>query len=193
MLAARLVIAFLLSTVVISSSAAALDAPDTYAFAGLSWGASEDTVRSKLAEKYTFRSKDKDGDLLFGGTIDGEDVSIVAYMSKGALARVVVVVEPDNNAMLRTYIRFKSVLSTKYGKPTDDDRYFSNPYEYGDGYEEQAVRNNKGSLSTKWRTALDGSSLGMLVFKTTSVRIFYDTPVGVAEEKERSSRSTSDL
>jgi len=82
--------------------------------------------------------------------------------------------------MLRTYSRLKKILSEKYGQPADNNHYFSSPYYLGDGYEEQAVRNNKGSLSTKWPDAVDGSSLGMLVVKTVSVRVFYDTPKVVA-------------
>lgn len=52
--------------------------------------------------------------------------------------------------VLDLYADFKSDLSDKYGKPSNDFKFFTKPYYSGDGYETQAIRLGKGEVSSFW-------------------------------------------
>jgi hypothetical protein len=166
---------------------------DSYQFANLSWGADKEGVISKLSQNYTYLRDDEDGDLAFTGSLAGESVSLIAYMSNGSLARVIVAIDPDENEYLRTYKKFKSLLSDRYGRPVEDIEFYNSPYEKGDGYEEQAIRLSKGFLMTEWSARGGDSTLAALSTKAMSILVIYDTAEGEKEEGRRSAESASDL
>lgn len=166
---------------------------ESFQFANLSWGIEEEEVIQGLSQNYSFSQKTDDGDLMFTGTLAGESIVLIAYMSDNKLARIIVALSPDRNELLQTFGKFKSLLADRYGSPFQDDEIYNSPYEKGDGYEEQAIENSKGVLGSKWSKKQDGSSLSMISSKSLSILLFYDTSEGESEEARRSAESASDL
>ena len=78
---------------------------------------------------------------------------------------------------------YKSTLVSKYGEPTSDYHFFSNPYDEGDGYELSAITLGKCSFSSFW-----GEKMSLQISKYKQVNISYENPVNSKlddEEKEK--------
>lgn len=68
---------------------------------------------------------------------------------------------------------YHNLFLEKYGKTTDRFQFFSNPYYEGDGYEMQAVENEKCTYSSYWSN-LEGASYSVEITKYRQVKITYE-------------------
>lgn len=68
----------------------------------------------------------------------------------------------DSSNYQQKYDELVSLYRTKYGEPSNEFRFFKSPYKDGDGYEYQAVRVGKGSISTYWEDE-NANNLGIAV------------------------------
>jgi hypothetical protein len=66
---------------------------DPYRFAGLRWGTPINEVTAQLASRgFRFSEQDEEGDHVFSGSLDGQEALVIAMLSRGALAKIIVVV-----------------------------------------------------------------------------------------------------
>ncbi|MBR5035131.1 MAG: hypothetical protein IKX71_07465 [Bacteroidales bacterium] len=92
------------------------------------------------------------------------------------------------------YFEFKEKYTDKYGKPNDEFEFFSKPYYEGDGYELQAVKNDKGYYTTYWK-----SDLGIIVVSIAAtsssegwVQLGYEDANGVEIRRQEESTIIDD-
>jgi len=71
------------------------------------------------------------------------------------------------------YEKYVDVFTSKYGSPSTKYGYFKDPYYDGDGYELQAVTNEKAVFASYWLG--DTMNLGVSMSKWKQVNIIYET------------------
>lgn len=90
---------------------------EPYRFAELRWGTPINEVTAQLASRgFVFSEQDEEGDHVFSGSLDGQDALVIAMLSRGALAKVIVVVP----ARGQTAARFEQEvqrLTKRFGAP----------------------------------------------------------------------------
>jgi len=173
---------------------------DSYRFAKLPWGANPEKVKMVLRKKYKL-TDELNGDLLYSGTILGNDVLIRTFFNKNKkLVKVRVVLEPSEGKVIDTYNEFKEILTEKYGPPKDVYEYFDEPYRKGDGFEEQAIKLGKGHFACFWPHANDSSNLALYVDyvdvdwgRELIIIISYESKDWGEEYKRRKDKETSDF
>ena len=80
----------------------------------------------------------------------------------------------DNwNDLKYQFNSYHNLFLEKYGKTTDRFQFFSSPYYEGDGYEMQAVENEKCTYSSYWSN-LEGASYSVEITKYKQVKITYE-------------------
>ena len=80
----------------------------------------------------------------------------------------------DNwNNLKYQFNSYHNLFLEKYGKTTDRFQFFSSPYYDGDGYEMQAVENEKCTYSSYWSN-LEGASYSVEITKYRQVKITYE-------------------
>ena len=81
---------------------------------------------------------------------DGCQIAILSTTNDHIVWKVVVYLPEQTSwyALKARYDEFKSSLTDKYGIPALDNHYFSSPYYEGDGYELQALNNDKCNYTT---------------------------------------------
>lgn len=79
------------------------------------------------------------------------------------------------------FISLKEQLTTKYGTPTDDFKFFSSPYNEGDGYEMTAVKIGKCSYFTAWSNNVKAVTLQI---GEHSLKLSYENSINAAKAKE---------
>jgi len=90
------------------------------------------------------------------------------------------------------YIAFKELINDKYGKPFKTMESFSDPYHEGDGRELQALRKNKCTYDTFWKTKEGVVKLSITSF--CQIAIGYEDRINSQIDlKEKSLVTTKDL
>lgn len=86
----------------------------------------------------------------FGGEYDCK-IAVFATPKSHKVYNLLVIMSTSSswNSLKSDYKEYKSMLTTKYGKPKTSVERFKDPYYEGDGYEIQAFRLNKG-LYVSW-------------------------------------------
>lgn len=113
----------------------------------------------KLEEKgftKVYTADDQSGCVLKGSFagFDDCDVAVISTKNENIVWKVVVYL-PDQTswyALKSRYNDYKSSLIDKYGSPSNDFHFFSKPYYEGDGYELQALQNNKCHYAVYFQT-----------------------------------------
>lgn len=85
------------------------------------------------------------------------------------------------------YNRYKSILTEKYGQPTNEYEFFSKPYYLGDGYELQALRLEKCYYATYWFDK-DNLNVAIEMSKFEQINLSYENVKNIelnAKEKEQ--------
>lgn len=96
------------------------------------------------------------------------------------------------SSMKSTYQSYKEQYQQKYGNPTDSFEFFSDPYFEGDGYELQAISNEKCSYFTYWESDLGIISLKISKFKQVCAQ--YEDKINVdLKNKENSVKIKKDI
>lgn len=122
----------------------------------------------------------------FAGIDDCEILILSTSTSK--LVWKVVVYFPERiswYSLKREYNNFKDSYTEKYGKPNSYE-YFSQPYYEGDGYELQALKLEKCTYESFFKTTLGYICLS--IYKTNQVKVSYEDAVNVilkSSEKEK--------
>lgn len=158
-------------------------------FAGVPWNASAKVIKTAMADiGLEFVEKDKDGDLVFEGTISGEPARLFAILTKGEkLVKWQIIIGPPDHRTLPYYRQLKSEMIEQYGSPKIDIEEWKYPYNDGDhvGHEETAIKNGKGTLAASWSR---GESMypGVVVQITDRLTVNVDYEgVGWSEELAR--------
>jgi hypothetical protein len=175
----RVFLALFLPIMFVSTSASAQDsiqsAPvETHktlsGFQGVAWGDTVVKARSVLDKKFTYDARHSDPKTLVysGGQMGGRDISMLLLLfGKGGFTKAAVYFDAKESRVIDDYNEFKSMLSAKYGEPSNDFKFFESPYEEGDGYETQAIRLRKATFASYWRFPVPGKEDNILGLKIT--------------------------
>ncbi len=79
---------------------------------------------------------------------------------------------PSLNLLKTEYEKYVDVFTTKYGAASQKNEFFKDPYYDGDGYELQALENDKAIFTTYW--FLNGISLAVEISKFKMINIKYE-------------------
>lgn len=83
-------------------------------------------------------------------------------------------------------------LTAKYGQPHDTYEFFSDPYKEGDGYEMQALENEKCVFAYAWN--LSNGSITCEMAKGGYIRIAYENTANSAlDDQEKAKTAESQL
>lgn len=159
-------------------------------FADLRWGTRDAEVKSTLAAAgFTYIKTDEDGDLVFTGRALDHTARLYAFMTPDrSLVKVQVSVATDNDEVRSTYARMRNSLIEKYGTPTNDFHFFSQPYYEGDGYEETAISVGKGTFAVFWIRPGNGN-LTLEISKALALNVEYESPAYHAEKVRRDQKA----
>ncbi len=155
-----------------------------------------DNFVAKMKELgYTY--VEKDGKLaLMKGQFANRDVDLVIVSSpKTKQVWKVAVFFPEQvswSSLKSLYFEYKDLYKIKYGSPKNEFEFFSSPYYEGDGYELQALRNEKCTYFTYFER-----SNGLIAIQLTgSVRLsisYEDSANAELKESERTSSALNDI
>lgn len=135
-----------------------LSAQEHMSFMGISFENNITEFSKQLKNKgFTFSEKIESGAAnitVFEGTFAGKysEVSVASSVKTGTVFKVLVYwgyKYDDWSDIKNAFLGIKESFTTKYGNPNGDYHFFKDPYYEGDGYEMQAIRNNKSLVSTK--------------------------------------------
>jgi hypothetical protein len=147
------------------------------------------TFISKLESKGYKTEIVRDNAVLLTGNFAGKDDCsiIVLCTTNSKLVHRVVVDFPERttwSALKSEYNTFKESYTKKYGDPQSFE-YFSNPYYEGDGYELQALRLEKCTYKSYYKTPL--GYIMLEIYKDKYVKVTYEDAINVKiknDEKE---------
>ncbi len=99
------------------------------------------------------------------GSFTGKPVTIYVLGTEktGIVWKVVVNFEKATSwyTIKSQYKQYVEIFTQKYGSPSDHFEFFSRPYYEGDGYEMQALRNDKCNYCSYFETTKGTISVGM--------------------------------
>ena len=122
------------------------------------------------------------------------EVYIVSTPKTDIVWKIVVLLPKQKSwiSLKSDYLNYSNQFKTKYGKPTDSFDFFSKPYQEGDGYELQALENDKCHyLSFFERT---NGSISVRISKSASIRFDYEDEINSKKDTvERDSQVQDDI
>jgi hypothetical protein len=174
------------ATVLVQSTAVA-QTPIT--FAGIPHGATIAVARPKLqAQGFVFKKRDTQGDYWFEGQLKGQTTDVLVLTTgAGTVAKIILNLRTPDESARRVYYELVETLTQKYGEPSDKIARFLDPYYEGDGYEEQAIRLEKGQFMAVWDHGT--SVLGAQITKGLTVELGYEYPAWDPEYKRRRTKA----
>jgi hypothetical protein len=86
------------------------------------------------------------------------------------------------------YNELVSLYKVKYGQPSHSFKFFRSPYKEGDGYEYQAIRVGKGTMSTYWG---ENFVVGIVVEQSGAVTISYQDSARFSTCKNREDKANA--
>jgi hypothetical protein len=120
-------------------------------FLGLSWGSSGQQVKELMRNRpNTTLNGEKPDYLDYKSTFLGKNADIMFCLYQNKLYKAGVFMEFEEYEVIDGWKSICEDISSKYGQPNNRFYFFKTPYEEGDGYEEQAIRNGKGTASAYW-------------------------------------------
>jgi len=132
---------------------------------------------------YIVKDVDSDG-YTMKGKFAGDDCTLYIYSSpktKTVYKIVVVFSEKSSwHSLKNQYNSIKEQLTNKYKNPTQNNCFFKSPYYDGDGYEMQAVKNNKCLWLTQWN--LESGEISLAIYSTCSVIIQYEDKINMQKK-----------
>lgn len=193
--------ATLLATTAVLALALPASAKSTCPIKGLSWGMAE----SKIAPTGFKRSTTQISNMLVfnSGRIAGEDAVLYCKLTASSRRLYSVVVAfglgdefsgiyfPFYRAISR-FDRLHQLLVGKYGEPDSTYDFFSSPYERGDGYEDQALANEKYSRSSYWTRDGRDLHISLALVSKGWTSLSYEDPALTTKATEEETRANSD-
>lgn len=155
---------------------------DLNEFLGIPWTSSASSAKSIMLKRpnVTFDAKNSDSVSLFfdGGTFAGQPVSFfqLIFSKEGFHTAKVFLKKTLESKVISRYREACDLIAEKYGKPDHDFYMFDSPYYDGDGYETQAIRLGKATVSSYWKFPVDGKKdniLGVSIAEDLYVTIVY--------------------
>ena len=154
------------------------------------------TILNFVAElkklNYSISDVDYEGTtIVMKGKFIGRDCELIILSTAKTKTvwKVAVYFKKSNNwlSLKSDYIALKESLNDKYGKPYKSIESFSNPYYEGDGNELQAIKKEKCTYATFWRTYEGYVKLHITPF--CQIAISYEDKINSKIElKEKSSK-----
>jgi hypothetical protein len=142
-----------------------------YAFADLSWGLPIENVTALLgARGLLFAQRDEDGDYVFSGPVYGRSAVVIAMLSGGVLAKVIVLQMAKDDPQA-AYAAMNRRLSDQYGPAQHHE-----------------ARNGSGQIVTEWapRTTPSGESrVWSTITGTHDVAVHYESSLWTVEAQRR--------
>ena len=162
-------------------------------FWGIDWKTSKEKVKAALIEKGCTIGEEDSTAIMATGSFTGKEVVILVRFYKDQLFSAMVVYEYEKNRAIQTYESLVSMLTEKYGKPTDTAMKFLSPYYLGDGFEEQAISVNKAIIYSDWEFS-DNNRIKCALGKGLRPAIIYvENELDQLSEKVEKEKSKSDL
>jgi len=129
------------------------------------------------------------------GMLSGQVVELVIISTpKTKLAAKVVVYLPEQKSwysLKSSYNKYLELLTQKYGNPSQTIETWTNPYYEGDGYELQALENEKAIYKTLWNR-INNLNILLEISKYKEIHISYenDKNMDLAMEEKNEVEST---
>lgn len=154
-----------------------------------------ETIAKVKAKGFVFQSSEASY-TSYNGKIGNEKVNLTIYFTpktKTVWKMLLVMLTPHKSwgSTLSDYNRYKKILVEKYGEPSDDYHFFSSPYYEGDGYEMQALYNEKCTYSAYFNLP-NGNFASVSIGKGYSGLIAIDYENGVAGDLRDQEKSDID-
>jgi len=159
-------------------------------FAGMKVGGTYSSFDNQLQEKgFVLESPLEKDVAVYSGEVAGHDVyvSVVASPTSQMVYRVAVYFE-EKTTWYGLESNFDNLLETlkgKYGKPDGVYRQYESPYELNDGYELQALRNEKLHYDAYWIEE-DEWAINLTISNTKRVAVVYENTPNVVLAREES-------
>lgn len=153
-------------------------------FAGIPWGTELQEAQKRLQELGFTVKELEDGTPIFKGKLAGEVCTGVIVEDQGKVVAYNISFHNSGEGFKSwitakpVYMRIKNILKSKYGEPKSVE-FFSDPYEEGDGYEFQAIKNDRGYYGSIWESNYSGSvTLAVVLekFDEANIHLVYQSP-----------------
>jgi len=141
-------------------------------FWGIKFGDSKEKVKQVMNEKKCIVIKEEGDFIIFTGVFTEQNVKINFTFFKNQFYTVSVQYPHDKNMAISKWQENMSLLEQKYGEPDKKIRKFISPYMDGDGFEEQAILNNKGILVGQWNFD-GGDTISCFIYNDLDTYIMY--------------------
>ncbi len=143
-------------------------------------------------EKQNFVFKEyQDGFAIMEGTFVGEDCTLLILYTPNTktVAKVAVYLDKEYTSwysIKSAYNKLRDVYISKYGTTTSDYRFFSSPYEDGDGYEMTAIKIDKCHYAMFY-----DNGISLAIATTKQIKIIYEDTINMMLYKQESSANIS--
>jgi hypothetical protein len=167
-------------------AAPAVDASQSFTFAGTRWGATIDETRKALAEHgFEFEEQAEGGDLVFLGQLNDRPAIVIALFGEHGLSKVLVSLPTQEDSTMVVYREMRKVLSGEYGEPALEVERYTYPFANGHhvGYEMAALRTGKATIGARWQT--NGENLGIKITEGLIVAAHYESPDWAIDAQKR--------
>ena len=148
---------------------------------GITLGKTEKEVISKLTSKgFKLINAVSKTQKKYKGKLSNEDdveITIVSTPKTKLVWKLVITKYAYSwSSAKSTFNNYKAKLVNKYGDSTLDYHYFSTPYFEGDGYEMQALLNDKCTWSSSWDSPVIRIEINSYKYDVATIRIHYENP-----------------
>lgn len=125
------------------------------------------------------------------GKLALENVELYVYATPitNQTAKIVIYF-PERNSfhkLKEDYERYLDILTTKYGNPTKKYFLFVSPYYEGDGYELQAIKNDKGIVASMW-LSINNLSLSVSISEYSQLKLTYENDKNMEKLQDENKR-----
>lgn len=154
-------------------------------------GSVESTIQQLKAKGYKYVKMLDDVGYQLEGTLANEQVELYVYFTPYTKQTAKFVIYfPEGSSyigLLEDYNKYYDLLSTKYGAATKRHFGFLSPYEQGDGYELQAIKNEKGFVSSYWLN-INNCSMSLSISKYAQLKITYENDQNMSKLEEENKK-----
>jgi hypothetical protein len=177
-----------------------VEPPPRYHFAGVPWLATADSALARLAER-GYRDVPEAGDtaqIVCRGRLFDHDALVTGYLDdRRRVVRWVVLVAsrgerykwPDMREVFDQIVRESQ---NRYGPPRSVVEKFRFPYQRGDGWEDEALRDGKATIRWGW-VSRGGDRLAVEMTPAVSVTLTYECQEWAGLEARRRAKRAADL